>query len=677
MNQSAFPQTVTKDPSHSTIFIKNARVHNLKNISLEVPKHQVVVFTGVSGSGKSSLVFDTIFTEAQRQLVETFSTFARARLPKLSRPHVDDIRNISTAIIIDQKKMGRNIRSTVGTATEIYTHLRLLFSRCGSPLIGPSFMFGFNHPEGMCPACSGMGKQIKIDTSLMIDKNKSIRDGAINHPDYKIGGWNWREMAAIKLFNCHIPLRDFPPDELNNLLYAKSIPIEKNHGAGTYTKNFEGIVRKLERLHINKGEDQLSEARKNAYQKYFIYTHCHACSGSRLNDRARSVLINGKSIDQLAALELTDLDAFLARLDNPIARPLVRKIRAVLSHLIAIGVGYLSINRAVGTLSGGESQRVKMARQLDCDLVDMMYILDEPSIGLHPRDTGKLIDMLFQIKDKGNSVFVVEHDPDVIRAADWIIDIGPHAGMHGGELVFSGTVDSIAQSNSITGQYLNSYVNTSGNSSRERKKAQGYYDIKNASVNNLKNVSVRIPRGILTCVTGVAGSGKSSLINEVFIKLFREAIVIDQSPAGKSSRSNPATYTGMFDIIRKEFARSSGSDASLFSFNSKGACPKCKGSGFLSVEMSFLDDISITCDECGGKKYRDEVLELSHNGKNIFDILEMTINAALDFFDVPGIVKRLKILRDVGLGYLKIGQSLSSLSGGEAQRIKLASELHK
>ena len=499
----------TETRSAESIIIKNARVHNLKSINLEIPKHMVVVFTGVSGSGKSSLVFDTIYTEAQRQLVETFSTFARARLPKLSRPDVDEIRNISTTILIDQKRMGRNIRSTVGTATEIYTHLRLLYSRCGNPSIGPSFYFGFNHPDGMCPECSGTGKRIKIDIDLMVNRELSLREGAIDHPDYKVGGWNWREIVGIELFNNDIPLKDFPEDEFKKLFYADAIPINKKHGAGTYIKNFEGIARKLERLHIGKSEENLNEARKNAYEKYFIYSDCEECEGSRLNPRARSVKINGISIDQAAAMELTALDSFIAGIKHEAAAPIISKIRTLLSHLIGIGVGYLSLNRGVSTLSGGESQRVKMARQLDCDLVDMIYVLDEPSIGLHPRDNSKLIDMLYRLKNRGNSVLVVEHDSDIISASEWIIDIGPGAGVNGGELVFSGPVNNIPESGSLTGMYLANRL--PGKTSR--KKWSDYYSIKDASIHNLKKVSVKIPKGVLTCITGVAGSGKSSLIH--------------------------------------------------------------------------------------------------------------------------------------------------------------------
>ncbi len=656
------------------IFIKNASTHNLKNVSLEIPKHRIVAFTGVSGSGKSSLVFDTIFTEAQRQLIETFSSFARARLPKLSRPPVDEISNISTAIIIDQNKMGTNLRSTVGTATEISTYLRLLFSRCGDPQIGPSFMFGFNHPQGMCPDCKGIGKMIRIDVERLIQWDRTLRAGAIDHPDYRVGGWHWRELMVMDLFPVDKPLKDFSADEKQRLLYAEAIPVEKRHGAGIYTKNFEGVARKLERLHLNKPEERLSNPRRSAYEKYFVQVDCPGCGGTRINALARSVRIHGKNIAELSLMELADLDRFLSAVSGEIARPITAKIRQILSHLIEIGVGYLSLQRPVATLSGGESQRVKMARQLDCDLVDMMYILDEPSIGLHPRDIGKLLEMLKKLKDKGNTVLVVEHDPAVMAFAEYIVDIGPQAGSLGGEIMFAGTFEDLKkQTHNITAHYLNQAQSGHG----PRKQWTDHIEIRNANLHNLKNVSTRIPEGVLTCITGVAGSGKSSLINDYFMQHHRDAIMVDQSAIGKNSRSNPLTYTGAFNAVRNEFARAAKKPAAWFSFNSRGACPKCKGQGSIAVEMSFLDDVKIVCDQCQGKRYTDEVLALTHKGKNIHDVLCMTAREALDYFTNRDIQRKLHILCAVGLDYLQLGQPLSTLSGGECQRIKLASELHK
>ncbi|HOW44257.1 MAG TPA: excinuclease ABC subunit UvrA [Candidatus Aminicenantes bacterium] len=659
---------------NDSIVITNASIHNLKNVSLAIPKNRIVAFTGVSGSGKSSLVFDTIYTEAQRQLIETFSSFARARLPKLSRPPVDEIRNISTAIVIDQKRMGVNLRSTVGTATEISTYLRLLFSRCGDPFIGPSFMFGFNHPQGMCPDCQGIGQVIAMDVDRLIRWDKSIREGAVDHPDYRVGGWLWREIMAMDLFPVDTPLRDFSEPDRQRFLHAEGIPVERRHGAGIYTKNFEGVARKLQRLHLSRPAEQLNQSRRSAYEKYFTQKECPGCGGDRISPQARSVRLNGRNIAELSRLELAELDGFLSGVDGDVARPLVAKARRILAHLIEIGVGYLSLNRPVSTLSGGESQRVKMARQLDCDLVDMMYILDEPSIGLHPRDIGQLLDMLRQLKDKGNTVLVVEHDPAVMACAEHVVDIGPGAGSLGGEIVFSGTLaDLKRQEHNLTARYLRKREPAR----RERKKWTAAIEIRGATLHNLKNVSTRIPRGVLTCVTGVAGSGKSSLINDFFLAGNRDAVIVDQSPVGRSSRSNPLTYIGAFEAVRREFARAAGRPASLFSFNSRGACPKCKGLGAIAVEMSFLDEVKIVCDECQGKRYTEEVLALAVKGRNIHDVLRMTAREALGYFDDREIRRKLQVLCEVGLDYLELGQPLSTLSGGECQRIKLASELHK
>lgn len=655
------------------ITIKGARTHNLKNISLKIPKHKIVVFTGVSGSGKSSLVFDTIYTEAQRQLVETFSTYARSRMPKLTRPDIDEIQNISTAIVIDQKRMGINMRSTVGTATEINTYLRLLYSRCGDKYIGSSYLFGFNHPEGMCPSCHGLGKRIDVDTQRLIDWDKSIREGAITHPDYKVNGWSWRELVEVELFDPDKKLKDYSEKEREAFLYAEAIPFERKHGGGTYAKNYEGIARRLERLYLNMDSDTGAKARKEGYENYFIYSECRECGGSRINALALSVKINGKNIAELQNMELTALDAFLAEVKGEVAHGAVTKVRQILSHLIEIGVGYLSLNRPVATLSGGESQRVKMARQLDCDLVDMIYVLDEPSIGLHSRDTDKLIQLMIKLKEKGNSVFVVEHDKDIIQSADWIVDIGPQAGSLGGELIYNGPYEGLYDTDSITGRYMRSAKKPIYN----RKRSNEYFLLENVAINNLKHVSVKIPKAILTCVTGVAGSGKSSLINGHFVNECKDAIVIDQSVIRSNIRSNPVTYIGIFDIIRKEFAKATDAEQALFSFNSKGACPKCKGKGYMDLEMHFLDEMKITCDECDGKRYTEEVLKLKYKDKSIYEVLNMTVDQAYDFFDDREIKRRLRVLSSVGLGYLEIGQPLSTLSGGESQRIKLANELHK
>jgi excinuclease UvrABC ATPase subunit len=659
--------------SSNSISIKNAHVNNLKNVNLDIPKHRLVVFTGVSGSGKSSLLFDTIFTEAQRQLIETFSTFARTRMPKLSRPDVDEILNLSTAIVIDQKRMGKNLRSTVGTATEINTYLRLLYSRLGKPFIGPSFLFSFNHPDGMCPLCHGLGKTIQVDLDLFLDMDKSLYDGAVLYPGMQPGSWFWREINAIQLFNPHKKLKDYTDKELEKLLYSEPVPIDKKHAAGTYSKNFEGIARKLERSITAKAEDEAPDEKKDAYKKFIVYTECKGCGGTRLNEKARSVKISGLSIAELCSLEQQEVLDFISPLDDEISKPIIRKARFLVKQMIEIGAGYLSLDRSVATLSGGESQRVKMAKQLDCNLVDLLYVLDEPSIGLHPRDTEKLMSILFRLKERGNSVCVVEHDPEIIRAADWIVDMGPKAGNLGGEVIYNGPAENLETSGGLTARWLSKRETPSF----KRKTGKEFFLIDNAQIFNLKNISVKIPQKVLTCITGVAGSGKSTLIHECFVKTYPGAIIIDQSPIGKSSRANIATYIGAFDFIRKVFADATGANKSLFSFNSKGACLKCNGRGSLSFELFFLDAVKTVCDGCNGKRYKDEVLNLTYKKMNIADVLEMSVDQAHEFFTDKKINKLLAVLKDVGLGYLEIGQSLSTLSGGECQRLKIASELHK
>lgn len=658
--------------------IINAHAHNLKHVSLAIPKHAFVAFTGVSGSGKSTLLFDTIYTEAQRQLVETFSTFARSRLPKLSRPDVDEIRNLSTAILIDQKKMGSNLRSTVGTATEVVTYLRLLFSRLADPFVGPSFYYSFNHPEGMCPHCHGLGTRISIDSAKLVNPALSLREGAIDHPECRVGGFLWREIVSLDLFDPDKKVADFTERELNLLLYTEPVPVTKKHGAGTYLKNWEGLARRFERLKTAKADAEESEEDKNAYERYFSYNACGECGGTRLNERARSTKIAGYGIGEMCAMEIRELLPVLEGIELPAAVPILRKAIALLRAMDDIGIGYLSLERPTATLSGGESQRVKTARQLDCDLTDLIYVLDEPSAGLHPRDTERLTSLLGRLRDAGNSVYVVEHDPEIVRAADWVVDIGPGGGSRGGEVVYNGAQGGFAESGTLTARFLSADRRvTPSDRARDHRRDVDFLAVRGARANNLKGIDVDFPRGLFTCVTGAAGSGKSSLVHECFMAAYPESVIIDQSPVGRTSRGNLATYTGVFDAIRKIFALSTGRDASLFSFNSLGACPKCGGQGIVGTELFFLDAFYTVCDECGGKRYGKEVLGLSHNGKNIDDVLSMTASEAIAFFDHPKIRSQMKLLVEVGLDYVKLGQSLSSLSGGECQRLKIASELAK
>ena len=661
------------------IIVENAHTNNLKNVSINIPKHKIVVFSGVSGSGKSSLLFDTIYTEAQRQLIETFSSFARARLPKLSRPDVDEIKNLSTPIVIDQKKMGSNLRSTVGTATELATYIRLLYSRIGQPFINqPSFAFSFNHPEGMCQCCHGLGKVVHIDEDSFLDREKSLREGAILHPFYKKNSYMLKELIQYGIFDNDKPLREWSKEELHKLLYSEPIELSKEQTGLTYRRFHEGIITKIERSVMEKGNDEKEEDEQNERERFLVYKTCPECHGTRINKRARSVKINGIGIDEAFRMELSELLEFIRNVNDPqgISVPLIRKIVYVLEQLVRIGVPYLTLERPVSTLSGGESQRVKMARQLDCNLTDLLYVLDEPSVGLHPRDTERLIALFNELRDKGNSVFVVEHDPDIIRSAEWVVDMGPKAGSLGGSVIYNGTAEGLLSAEGLTAEQLRKRLGS--DSFRPTRQWSDYYLIENACENNLKNITVRIPKGVLTVVTGVSGCGKSSLIHGCFVPQHPEACVINQEPVGRTTRGNIVSYMGVFNHIRKLFSETTGQEQSLFSFNAAGACPKCEGRGFLSFEMSFLDAVRTKCDDCNGKRYNSRTQSYKYKGKDISEVLDLTVNQAFDFFgDVPSILKHITLLQDVGLGYLTLGQSLSSLSGGESQRLKIATVLKK
>ena len=661
------------------IIVENAHTNNLKNVSINIPKHKIVVFSGVSGSGKSSLLFDTIYTEAQRQLIETFSSFARARLPKLSRPDVDEIKNLSTPIVIDQKKMGSNLRSTVGTATELATYIRLLYSRIGQPFINqPSFAFSFNHPEGMCQCCHGLGKVVHIDEDSFLDREKSLREGAILHPFYKKNSYMLKELIQYGIFDNDKPLREWSKEELHKLLYSEPIELSKEQTGLTYRRFHEGIITKIERSVMEKGNDEKEEDEQNERERFLVYKTCPECHGTRINKRARSVKINGIGIDEAFRMELSELLEFMRNVNDPqgISVPLIRKIVYVLEQLVRIGVPYLTLERPVSTLSGGESQRVKMARQLDCNLTDLLYVLDEPSVGLHPRDTERLIALFNELRDKGNSVFVVEHDHDIIRCAEWVVDMGPKAGSLGGSVIYNGTAEGLLSAEGLTAEQLRKRLGS--DSFRPTRQWSDYYLIENACENNLKNITVRIPKGVLTVVTGVSGCGKSSLIHGCFVPQHPEACVINQEPVGRTTRGNIVSYMGVFNHIRKLFSETTGQEQSLFSFNAAGACPKCEGRGFLSFEMSFLDAVRTKCDDCNGKRYNSRTQSYKYKGKDISEVLDLTVNQAFDFFgDVPSILKHITLLQDVGLGYLTLGQSLSSLSGGESQRLKIATVLKK
>ncbi len=654
------------------IKVAGARENNLKNVTLEIPKRQITVFTGVSGSGKSSLVFDTIASEAQRQLNETFTAFVRNFLPSYSQPDIDSIENISTAIVIDQKRIGGNSRSTVGTITDINPLMRLLYSRVAKPFIGWSNVFSFNDPQGMCPECDGIGRSTQLNLDKFLDKSKSLNDGALVHPDYKVDSWWWRLYAKSGFYPADKPLKDFTEDEWDKLLYYEGkLPLE--FAGSEFNATYEGIVTKFQRLYIARDVNEMPERTRRVFLSFVDSATCPACKGLRLNEASRSAKIDGYSITDLWAMETNELIKVVRSFKDPMAVPICNSLIERLDHLITIGLGYLSLDRQTATLSGGESQRIKMVRHLNSSLTEMMYVLDEPSVGLHARDTQQLNVLLRRLRDKGNTVLVVEHDRDVIEIADHVVDMGPKAGAQGGEVVYEGSLKHLYAADTLTGRFMKHKLSLKQNA----RQPTGKLRVENATANNLKDVTVDIPTGVFVVVTGVAGSGKSSLINDSFLPLYPEAVVIDQAAVGVSRRSNAGTYTGMMDDIRKLFAKSNGVSPSLFSFNSKGACPNCQGLGVIYTDLAFMEGYKSPCDICEGKRFTADVLEHKVRGRSISDILEMTSAEALDFFTEKNVVKVLAALVDVGLGYLKIGQPLNTLSGGECQRLKLATELHK
>jgi excinuclease UvrABC ATPase subunit len=651
------------------IEVRGARENNLKDISLNIPKQQVTVFTGVSGSGKSSLVFDTIAAEAQRQLNETFTFFVQGFLPHYGQPEVDHIENLNAPIIIDQKRVGGGSRSTAGTYTDIATLLRLLFSRVGQPYAGPAFAFSFNTPQGMCPECEGIGKTVQPDLEKFLDRSKSLNGGAILHPEFKIGKWMWKMYPLSGLFDNDKPIKDYTDAELYALLYGADVKVS----AGGYGTKYEGLVERFTRMYIKKDAAAMSERNRAVFEEFTTSQTCPLCKGARLNQAALNCKINGRNIAELSDLEATELIKFLEGFTDPAAVKVAARLTERLQHLVDIGLGYLSLSRETATLSGGESQRVKMIRHLGNSLTEMLYILDEPSVGLHARDVVRLNSLLKKLRDKGNTVLIVEHDPDVMAIADHVVDIGPKAGVHGGEVVFEGSYEALKSADTLTGQFLKQHMPVK----EKVRPPTGQMTIKQASLHNLKNVTVNIPTGVLTVVTGVAGSGKSTLINEVFLKQHPDAIMIDQSRVTANSRSAPATYTGIMDEIRQAFARENNVSASLFSFNSTGSCPNCNGLGVVYTDLAFMDSIATACEICEGKRFKAEVLVYHLRGKTISDVLDMTVEETLTFFTEKKVRAVLQSMNDVGLGYLKLGQPLSTLSGGEGQRLKLATELHK
>lgn len=652
------------------IELRGASENNLKDVDLKIPKRKITIFTGVSGSGKSSIVFDTIAAEAQRLLNDNFSMFVQNFLPHISQPAAEEIKNLSMAVIVDQKQLGGGSSSTVGTTTDISTALRLLFSRVGEPQIGYANMFSFNDPSGMCPACNGLGQKKSLDFDAAFDMSKSLNEGAIRMPDYANDGWYLKIVTHSKLFDNDKKLKDFTEKELHDLYYGDKFKVDLGGGMKL---NYEGVVTKFNNKYVVRDIKTMSERTQKALAPFITMGPCNECHGARISQKALSVRVEGHGIADLSSMQVDKLLEVIRTIKNPAAKSVIKVLESRLENLVEIGLGYLSLDRHTDTLSGGESQRVKMVKHLNGSLVDVLYIFDEPSVGLHPRDVHRLNELLQKLRDRGNTVIVVEHDPQVIEAADHIVDIGPFAGTNGGQVMYEGTYSGLLKSGTLTGKHLKDQLPIK----TDVRQATGKLSITNAHANNLQDVSVDIPTGVFTVVTGVAGSGKSSLIHQVFLKQHPDAIVVDQSPVGTSSRSNPATYTGIMDVIRTAFAKANKVDAGLFSFNSKGACENCKGAGRVSLNLGFLDDAKSMCDVCEGHRFKAEVLKYKLNGRSISEVLQLTVAQAIEFFELKEIAHMLQSLNDVGLDYLTLGQPLSTLSGGECQRIKLASELHK
>ena len=652
------------------IIIRGLTQNNLKNISLEIPKGKIVVFTGVSGSGKSSIVFDTIAAESQRQMNETYTAFMRGRLPKYEKPRVERIENLSPSVIVDQSRLGGNARSTVGPISDMYAALRLLYSRIGEPYVGTASYFSFNDPNGMCPACSGIGKVMTVDVEGRIDPEKTWNEGMADLPAFHVGNWYWKQYAEAGIFPLDKKWKDFTETERNRLLYGADTPDGKR-----LHKKVDGVSHYLHRMLINRDTSQLKEASVKRLMYLVEEKPCPVCRGRRLNVKSLACKVAGYSIDEMCAMEFTELVRVLGTITDPRAKTIVDALTASLTRMIDIGLPYLSMDRESSTLSGGEAQRLKLVRYMGSALTGMTYIFDEPSTGMHPRDVYRMTGLLRSLRDKGNTVLVVEHDRDVISIADEVIDVGPLAGKNGGEILFQGSYEALLLSGTRTGEAMKHIVPLK----EDLRTPKGFLPVRNACVHNLKNVSVDIPLDVLTVVTGVAGSGKSSLIRDVFAKQYDDRVVlVDQSPVTATGRSTPATFLGFFDEIRRVMAAENGVDASLFSFNSKGGCPVCGGRGSIVTELVFMDPVTTVCESCEGKRYSKEALACRYRGKNIVEILEMSAEDAYAFFkDNKKLRKALGAMLEVGLPYLSLGQPLSTLSGGERQRVKLAKYLDK
>lgn len=683
--------------SHDLIRVHGARENNLKNVSVELPKRRLTVFTGVSGSGKSSLVFATIAAESQRMINETYSAFVQGFMPTLARPDVDVLEGLTTAIIVDQERMGANPRSTVGTATDANAMLRILFSRLGQPHIGSQQAFSFNVASisgagavtveksgrtvkerrsfsitgGMCPRCEGMGKVSDFDLTALYDDSKSLEEGALTIPGYSMDGWYGRIFRGCGFFDPDKPIAKFTKKQLNDLLYKEPTKVKVDGVNVTY----EGLIPKIQKSFLSKDREAMQPHIRAFVDRAITFQTCPDCEGTRLSAEARSSKIAGLSIADVCAMQISDLAEWVRGLDEPSMAPLLKSLGETLDSFVEIGLGYLSLDRPAGTLSGGEAQRTKLIRHLGSSLTDVTYVFDEPTIGLHPHDIARMNDLLLQLRDKGNTVLVVEHKPEAIAIADHVVDLGPRAGTEGGEIVFEGSVDELRTSGTLTGKHLDDRASVKTSA----RTASGALEVRGADTHNLRDIDVDIPLGVLTVVTGVAGSGKSSLIGGSVVG--RDGVVsIDQGAIKGSRRSNPATYTGLLEPIRKAFAKANGVKPGLFSANSEGACPNCNGAGVVYSDLAMMAGVSTPCEVCEGKRFQAEVLDYKFGGKDINEVLTMSVAQAEEFFGagdakLPAAHKILARLVDVGLGYIKIGQPLTTLSGGERQRLKLATHM--
>ncbi|MEY9890018.1 excinuclease UvrABC ATPase subunit [Catenulispora sp. MAP5-51] len=682
--------------SHDLIRVHGARVNNLKDVSIELPKRRLTVFTGVSGSGKSSLVFGTIAAESQRLINETYSAFVQGFMPTQSRPEVDVLDGLTTAIIVDQQRMGGDPRSTVGTATDANAMLRILFSRLGTPHIGSAKAFSFNTASisgagavtlekggqtvkerrsfsivgGMCPRCEGRGTVSDIDLAELYDESKSVNDGAITVPGYAGGGWNSRLYAESGFFDADKPIKKFTKKELHDFLRREPTRMK----IAGINMTYEGLIPRIQKSMLSKERESLQPHIRAFVDRAVTFATCPDCDGTRLSEGARSSKIKGVSIADACEMQINDLAEWVRGLAEPSVAPLLAALSQTLDSFVEIGLGYLSLSRSSGTLSGGEAQRVKMIRHLGSSLTDVTYVFDEPTVGLHPHDIQRMNELLLRLRDKGNTVLVVEHKPEMIAIADHVVDLGPGAGSGGGAVCFEGTIDGLRGSDTVTGRHLDDRAALK----KQTRKAKGALEIRGASANNLQDVDVDIPLGVLVVVTGVAGSGKSSLIHSSMTDHRPDGVVsIDQSPIRGSRRSNPATYTGLLEPIRKAFAKANGVKPALFSANSEGACPTCNGAGVVYTDLAMMAGVATVCEECEGKRYQAEVLEYRFGGRDIAEVLAMPVDEAEAFFAdgqarIPAAHRILSRLSDVGLGYLSLGQPLTTLSGGERQRLKLA-----